>query len=135
MIVSEAPKRGTDGWGSGEFGASRGSRKHKGVDYSIAAGSGVYSPVQGKVTKLGLPYKDEKFRYVEVTDKVGNRHRIFYIQPNVSVGQWVNQVTILGHAQDVAAKYSTDDKHMKNHVHYEILDLKDSPINPQLYVV
>ena len=39
--------------------------------------------------------------------------------------------TVIGLAQDIAAKYSTPDRVMKNHVHYEIIDSDGVLIDPE----
>lgn len=126
MIRAILPKRGTDDWGSGAFGASRGSRVHKGIDYECPAGAEVLSPVSGKVTKLGYPYADDlSYRYVQISNTYD--HRLFYVEPSVEVGQWVNENTPIGICQNLQARY---DKKMKNHVHYEVLK-GDTPIDPE----
>lgn len=131
MIVAELPKRGSDAFGSGEFHASRGSRKHKGIDYSCFPDSVIRSPVFGKVTKLGYPYADDlSFRYVQVTDEADNDHRFFYVEPGVKVGDTIAPGDAIGTAQDVAAKHSTANRKMKNHIHYEIL-INGTEVDPE----
>jgi len=123
---AKAKKRGTDKQGSGAFGASRGSRKHNGIDYCMPPDSPVYSPVRGNVTKLGYPYAhDLSFRYVEISDSGGIRHRVFYVLPNVMVGETVNTSDVIGYSQ----KLHYDG--IKQHVHYEIKDLEGNFINPE----
>ena len=41
MLTIEPPLRGQDQWGAGHFGASRGSRTHRGVDFAAAPGGDV----------------------------------------------------------------------------------------------
>lgn len=131
MITVMLQKRGSDDFGSGEFGASRGARIHRGIDYTAPAGAAVLSPVDGKVTKLGYPYaSDLQFRYVEVTDTAGARHRLFYVSPDVVVGVAVCRGDKIGVAQDIAGKYNTPERKMKNHVHYEIIVGGDY-VNPE----
>jgi len=78
MLQIITPKRGTDGYGSGEFGASRSNRTPHGVDYACYPGSQLLSPVKGSVTKLGYPYRDDMaYRYVEITDCNELRHPFF----------------------------------------------------------
>lgn len=136
MITGELPLRGTDDWGSGEFEASRGSNKHKGIDYACYPDTVIHSIFEGEVTKLGYCYKDAlEFRYVEITDSKGNRHRQFYVYPTVKVGNYVSNNWPVGISQDVSGYYKLKDssKVMKNHVHYEILDKNNDPINPKGY--
>lgn len=122
------PRRRRDKWGSGHFGASRsgGKRKHKGIDFAAEPGTAIYSPVHGRVTKLGYPYGDDlSFRYVEVTAG-GLRHRLFYIYPRVAKGDIVDPGDLLGIVQDSDKRYPG----ITNHVHYEILDADNEAIDP-----
>ncbi len=132
MLLAKLPKRGTDAWGSGEFGASRGSRTHNGIDYACYPETPVYSLTDGLVTKLGYPYGDDlSFRYVEVESK-GLKHRYFYVEPSVKVGDVVNRLDLLGYAQDIAGRYDKPGKIMKNHVHYEIKE-GSKFLDPEVY--
>ena len=117
--------RGQDDFGSGAFQASRGRRKHKGIDIACYKGTAVGSDVYGKVTKIGYPYnQDDKrkkhFRYVQVTDSLGRDHRYFYVIPSVDVGDIVNRGVLLGITQGIAEAYNTDLKTMTDHFHYEV---------------
>ena len=126
MIDATLPERGSDAWGSGHFGASRGSRTHRGIDYACYPGTGIHTRTAGKVTKLGYPYADDtSFRYVQVTDVHGLNHRYFYVYPAVGVGDNVVAGEIIGFAQDIAGRYDKPEKRMKNHIHYEIKQGKE----------
>ncbi|RLA60150.1 MAG: M23 family peptidase [Epsilonproteobacteria bacterium] len=119
--------------GSGEFGSSRdgGSRTHSGVDFISKPESQVLTPVSGKITKLGYPYADDlSYRYVQITDEEGNKHRMFYVQPGkeLAIGQQVFQYDPIGIAQDVSRRYP--DRGMTPHVHYEIKDKLGKFIDP-----
>lgn len=135
--LKELEQRGTDDWGDGSFGASRGSRKHKGIDYKADPGDEILAPCDGKVTKLGYPYAPKPgdkitYRYVEITDHQGYRHRVFYIEPAVNMARQVNKGVMIGTAQDISGKYHRDDRNpMINHVHYEILDEEGQPTDPE----
>ena len=126
-------KRTGDPWGSGEFGAPRGTRTHKGIDYTCPVGAVIHTPVSGKVTKLGYPYSDDlTFRYVEITDKDDARHRLFYVSPTVEKGDIVQAGESVGIQQDISGRYRDDNKPpMINHCHYEILLTDGTPINPE----
>lgn len=131
MILTRALPRGTDDYGSGDYGAGRGTRKHRGIDYKVDPGQQVISHVSGRVTKLGYPYaSDLSYRYVEVTDAFGLRHRFFYVEPTVKRGAWVEFGKLLGVAQDIASRYTSRGQ-MVNHVHYEIIDQKGDYLNPE----
>ena len=133
MITGTLPKRMNDPWGSGEFGAPRGNRTHKGIDYACYPRTEIQTPVSGTVTKLGYPYGDNlKFRYVEVTADDGMRHRLFYVEPDIKRGAEVSAGDIVGISQDISSRYRDESKPaMINHVHYEILDDAGDPVNPE----
>ncbi len=135
MITATLPERKQDAYGSGAFGASRGTRVHKGIDYCCYPGSVIHSPVAGVCTKLGFPYSDDlMFRYVEVTTTDKLRHRFFYISPEVVKGDVIVVGQPIGISQDIAGRYRDPGKpSMTGHCHYEILDTDGNPINPEGY--
>lgn len=123
-------KRVADSHGSGHFGASRGNRTHNGQDYYSPVGTMIASPVTGVVTKIGYPYADDlSFRYVEVTDKIKLRHRVFYIHPlvDIKVGVKVSKDSGIGITQDLSKKHHG----IRPHVHYEIKDPDGHFLNPE----
>lgn len=130
LLVREEPPVRMDKAGSGMFGAPRGSRTHNGVDYLARPNDGVCSTVNGTVTKLGFPYNGNiHYRYVEVTDGKGFRHRFFYVSPFVEVGEPIVTGQVIGEAQNVAANYP--DSGMNNHIHYEIKTKAGKFVNPE----
>lgn len=123
--------RECDGQGCGHFGASRGSRSHKGVDMACVPGTEVGSPVRGRVTKIGWPYKGEPdIRYVQVAAG-GYQFRIFYIDPSVAVGDWVD----LGETIGTSQRLESMDRGGTQHVHFEIKNGAGEYIDPTPVVV
>ena len=127
QIMFIIPKlREPDDFGAGYFGASRGKRKHNGIDPAAEPGAIVGSIVAGVITKIGYPYGDDlSYRYVEVTTPSGDRVRYFYVVPTddcgtFEIGTEIEKCDPLGVVQDIAARYDTDDKKMNNHFHLEI---------------
>ena len=117
MIILQAEERGCDEWGCGNYGASRGNRKHKGMDFKAESGQILLSTVVGEVSKLGYPYSDDlDYRYVQVTDAAGYDIRFFYIDPSIRLGDKVMLLDPLGEVQDLSNRYPE----MTNHVHIEI---------------
>ena len=129
MIKVIAPKRKADKHGMGHFGAPRGDRKHIGIDYACAPGSQVLSTVTGIVTKLGYAYADDlSFRYVEITED-HIKHRFFYVEPSVKEGDYIKEDEIIGASQSLNERYEG----ITEHVHYEILDRGNNPLDPDLF--
>jgi peptidoglycan LD-endopeptidase LytH len=112
--------RSHDAFGAGHFGASRdgGSREHAGVDYEAEAGQAVLAPMSGFVTRIGQAYGDDAaFKYVEISNPA-LRHtaRVFYLDPDVSVGQPVRLGAPIGRVLSLQDRYPG----ITDHVHLEI---------------
>jgi murein DD-endopeptidase MepM/ murein hydrolase activator NlpD len=126
--------RGTDDYGSGAYGASRGNRKHNGLDFIVLPKQEVFALNDGIVTKLGYPYADDlRYRYVEVTDSDENRLRYFYVDPGVSKGAKLLKGAVIGTAQDLGRRYSRNGKTITPHIHFEVI-LKGNHIDPEEYL-
>jgi len=122
MINAVLPLRGHDAWGDGSFGAPRGNHTHRGIDFACYPETLICAVCDGEVTKIGYPYADDlKYRYVQVTSGSGMKHRYFYVTPMAVVGEVIFAGDVIGASQNIAARYSTPEKPMKNHVHYEIM--------------
>jgi murein DD-endopeptidase MepM/ murein hydrolase activator NlpD len=118
--------------GSGEYGARRGARTHRGIDFECTPGAVILAPVTARVARLGYPYADDlSWRLVELVDDNGLEHRVFYIYPVVSVGATVASGTPIGVAQDISKRYPN--RGMLPHVHYEVRRGKEY-INPETFV-
>lgn len=118
-----------DSAGDGRFGAKRGARKHMGVDLSCFPGSVLLCSVSGTVTKHGYCYRDDPmWRYVEVTDSGGLRHRYFYVEPLARIGASVSVDDAIGVAQDITLRYPGQG--MTPHIHYEVKTASGRYIDP-----
>jgi len=124
------PEIRNDSAGHGYYGAPRGSRTHKGLDFTCEPDFSVYSFSAGRVSKIGYPYSDDlSYRYVEVKTPEGLRFRYFYVEAynwieltsDISAGQPI------GDCQDIMARYPGD---MQNHYHLEIKTPDDEYLNP-----
>lgn len=145
ILQTHAKKRGSDDWGQGHFGASRGGRLHNGQDYLADVGNAVVSPFYATVSKIGFPYSqagpsghytpEQKsrflakrgMRYVELDIGQQTKVRYFYVSPhpNATVGSHVNMGDVIGMVQDLDAVYDG----MPLHVHAEVW-LEGKRINP-----
>jgi hypothetical protein len=124
-------RRGWDAYGAGHFGAPRGTRKHRGIDFLCNPDDVIACPIDGIFTKKGRCYKeDPRYVYAEIEAEDKSRHRVFYcdagdfISPKEAVFPWMP----LGKAQDLTIKY----KGIPTHVHYEII-VKGAHVNPDEY--
>ena len=127
MITAILNKRGVDSYGSGEFGAPRGSRTHRGIDYICPPNTAILSPCVGIVSRLGYAYSDDlSYRYVQIDDEEGAEHRVFYVEPTVEVGASVSRLCKIGVAQDIERRYPG----ISPHIHYEIRE-KGAYVNPE----
>lgn len=131
MIKSPIPSpklRGNDKHGSGAFGASRGARKHEGVDIVATPGENVFSPMAGEVSRVGYAYgagaggidDASPLRYIEVRQGKTSA-RLFYVKPCVSVGQRVKAGDALGTVQSISIRYPG----ITPHIHFELRGVID----------
>jgi hypothetical protein len=121
--------RGCDPKGCGDFGASRGSRKHIGLDIKAVPGEVIFSPISGKVTRFPFPYgTDLSFTGIEI---VNDQFlvKIFYMKANVLANSNVKQGQVIGNAQDIAKKHGGG---MINHIHVEVYDKQGRLIDPEI---
>ena len=128
-ITENNTHRGCDvgGWGCGSFGASRGARKHNGLDIVTTPGQIIYAPISGKVTRFPFPYAgDLTYTGIEIVNDL-YKVKIFYMKASVSIGSKVVQGQQIGVSQNIAAKYSPQ---MTNHVHIEVYDKSNKLLDP-----
>lgn len=126
MKISEMGKRKCDQHGCGHYGASRGSRKHVGIDLckpdstSLEDGTPISLGFNGTVSKLGYAYSDKPHKYVEI--KLTDFYcRVFYIKPSVEVGDNVLHETVIGCSMPLEDYYEG----ITEHVHVEFFELKE----------
>ncbi len=111
----------SDSQGDGHYGASRGTRKHRGVDYECIPSQIVYAPISGKITRRVQVYKDSK-KWVGI-EIAGRRMtiKLFYVTTDpIRIGTDVKCGEPVGLAQDISERYSPE---MIPHVHCEIVAL------------
>jgi murein DD-endopeptidase MepM/ murein hydrolase activator NlpD len=116
-VVSSQKIRDCDPFGCGSFGASRGSRKHKGIDIISTPNQLIASPISGEITRFPFPYgNDLSYTGIEIVNTT-HKVKMFYVKPIVAIGKKVFAGEIIAKSQDIAAKYSPK---MTNHVHVEV---------------
>ena len=133
--TGRAPRE-VDAYGEGRFHASRdgGSRLHEGVDYVADAGQVVDAPISGYVTKIGYAYPgDEVLRFVEIENPALRlQARVFYVDPDVAVGQAVAVGQPIGRAHSLQQKYPGG---ITDHVHLEIADARGRKLDAATMIV
>jgi len=121
-----------DAAGSGAFGSRRGTRTHTGVDYHCEPGAAILSPVDGTHSFYGYCYSNDlQWRYVQITDKDGNDHRLFYCTSLIPLRSSVKKDEPIGIAQDISKRYHG--RGMLPHVHYEIRRPDKTFIDPEIF--
>jgi len=136
-MLIKPPVRTVDNWGQGYYGAPRGSRKHKGIDFACLPDSEVLAERAGMVTKIGFPYDDDDdhdgkpdFTYVEIGDVENNKARYFYVKPSVSPGDIVRSGQVIGVIQSLENKYPG----ITPHLHFEVKDGDGKFFDPSEYL-
>lgn len=124
--------RGTDSYGSGHHGASRGARIHDGTDYNSTPGQHVKAPLSGKVTKISRPYSSGidamVLSGVEIVASDGTKCWVWYMQPSVNiVGTVVKAGSIIGIAKTLKNRYKNG---ITDHVHVRIHTRNGVKVNP-----
>ena len=115
--------RDQDKWGSGAYGASRGKRKHSGVDFICNPGQNIYYPFDsGYMTRIARPYSKGEYLGCEISaiDK-GKPYicKLFYFVPNATFiieETRLYKGATIGTAQDISDKYPG----MTCHVHLQV---------------
>lgn len=129
--------RRMDPYGSGEYGASRGSRTHDGVDYIAQAEQNVVAPISGRVLRISWPYASgidaNVLEGVEIEASDGTRCWVWYIKPSVNI---INQVvkagvSVIGRAKTLSNRYS---KNITDHVHVRMQTRFGSSVNPSTVI-
>lgn len=119
-LTDDMEVRGCDPKGCGHYGASRGSRKHSGIDLVIQKGEPVYSPITGYVSRYPYPYaSDLKYKGIEIIGEGEHKDlkvKIFYCVPVAQRNAKVVKGQKVAVAQAINEKYG---KAMTNHIHVE----------------
>lgn len=132
--------RGTDSWGSGVFGASRGGRQHAGLDFVAVVGDDVVAPFTGSVVHVGIAYPGSTLGSVHIQGDAefnGWRAKLLYVRTDAGLlGRRVLAGDRIGDAQDVAAYWAEKEPGhvgtMVNHIHLEILVTEPRHIDPAI---
>ncbi|MHA1575549.1 MAG: M23 family metallopeptidase [Alphaproteobacteria bacterium] len=123
--------RTMDAFGSGKYKASRGWRRHNGIDIVKKAGSPVRAFSDGVFERISKPYfKESRYVGLFITTTSGETERYFYVRPIIKEKTKVRKGDIIGYVENIARKYDRKGKKMTNHFHYEVKNKSGKFIDP-----
>lgn len=132
--------RDSDNWGSGKYGAARGTgRRHKGVDIVIPT---VKLLPQVETVRVGRSYADSKeddLIVVKPTEGILKDHevKLMHLKPVPTIarklkykGDKLNRQTIIASQESLQKRFPS----IKDHVHVEVRDPQGTIIDPTPYI-
>jgi len=130
-INSDNKFRDCDAWGCGNFGAKRGTKSHKGLDFKVYENQPIKAPFDCEIIRNGYPYSDNlKYRLIEIRG-LGSfsqyTAKIMYVKIIHSIGAIVKKGDTVCNADNISEKF---DNRMINHVHFELYK-NGKLINPE----
>ncbi|MCQ0113036.1 M23 family metallopeptidase [Zhouia amylolytica] len=111
--------RECDSHGCGHYGASRGSRMHKGIDFITYDRQPILAPFDCVVNRYGDPYGDGQYKLIEILGVgayKGYKVKIMYISPLYELNKVIVKGEMLCVADSIAKRYPG----ITDHVHFEV---------------
>lgn len=114
--------------GCGLYNASRGRRRHRGLDFLCRPGQDIISPIQdAHIVRVANPYSHSSLSGLVIENSYCEI-RLFYLLPGERLlDQTVNIGDVIGTAQDITERYP--DGGMLPHIHLDI-----TRIDPHLFL-
>jgi hypothetical protein len=112
-----------DAKGLGHHGSPRGHRTHDGVDLRCKLGQDILMPVDGIITRVSMPYRDDKRWLGAYIVNPRIEIKMWYFVP-ILLGMELKVGSVIGIAQDIGSKY----KGVTPHIHFRICK-----IDPRLF--
>lgn len=113
--------RNCDAFGCGYYGASRGKRTHKGIDFKVNEDEPIKAPFDCTIVRYGYPYENDNLQRLVEIKGFGNYSdytaKIMYIKPIHAIGTLINKGSTVCFAGNIKNKYGNS---MINHVHFEL---------------
>lgn len=118
-VNTDGKLRECDSQGCGHYGAPRGSRKHKGIDFVTRDRQGIFAPFDCEIGRYGDPYGDGQYSLVEIIGVGayrGWKAKVMYISPLYDVKKVLKKGDMLCVADSIARRYPG----ITDHVHFEL---------------
>lgn len=115
-----------DNKGLGHHGAPRGYRKHDGVDLMCEPGQDILMPIDGIITRVSMPYRDDKRWLGAYIVNPRIEIKMWYFIPNL-LGMELKAGTVIGTAQDIGEKYEG----VTPHIHLRIVRIDPMLLFPR----
>ena len=107
-----------DSEGDGHLGASRGSRRHRGVDYICIKGQDIVAPFDFRIVRVAYP-KTDLIMCGIMWEFGSSNGRMYYFKPHKDlIGKKVQEGQIIGVAQSVSEYYGLPN--MDDHIHFQV---------------
>ena len=107
-----------DSEGDGNYGTSRGERRHNGIDYLCDPGQGVVAPFDMILERESFPNPDQEMTGI-AWRKGKSTGRMWYFKPYKRlIGKLVYEGEEIGIAQDVSGYYGLPN--MNPHIHFQV---------------
>lgn len=104
--------------GDGNYGTSRGTRLHRGVDYLCVKGQDIIAPFNMIVTRISYPKTHSAMTGI-AWQKGKSTGRMFYFIPDLNlIGKSVYEGDVIGTAQSVSEDYGLPK--MNDHIHFQV---------------
>ena len=121
--------RRSDKWGRGEYGVTRGKKRHEGVDYIVyTPGQDIVAPIEGIIIRVARPYRKGKYSGVLIQGKHMSIKMFYFKLDRSLIGTSVKQGAKIGTAQDISEKYPG----MIPHIHVRIVSLDPAVLTEML---
>lgn len=117
--------------GCGHFGASRGTRKHEGIDILCEVGGEVYAPFDGYVERKVTPYAGWSFSGLQINHGDFTTKIMYFLPVDGLENTQVVKGQIIGYCQDIQKKYGSS---VPRHLHVEIIDNDGVHVDPEKYL-
>lgn len=118
MISPTGKSIRVDSEGDGHYGASRGIRRHNGVDYLCDQGQDIVAPHDMIIERESFPKENSPMTGI-AWRKGKSTGRLWYFRPIANlIGTAVGEGNVIGVAQSVSKDYGLPK--MDDHVHYRV---------------